>query len=572
MPPDRKEVAAALMDTPIFRSLDDAQLSRVIDVLETGTLTIGETLFREGDQARHFYIILSGKICLTQARQNRQNLITNLTAGDYFGEEALSRRGRRPVTATAGDATQLLRLDARALKLLFREIPSLKANLQIAASTHRLVQHVRLEWLNPEEAVFLMARKHLFFLGEGLAGPALAALVSFSLMGLFYFQLLPGTITPVLLTGLVYLASLGWGIWNYLDWSNDYNIVTNQRVVWLERVAAIYDSRQEAPLTTLLSVGVKTTQVGRWVGFGDVLVRTYTGVMALRRVAHPEQVAFLIEQHWTRSKTISRQAETEAIERTIRQRLKLSAAGPVEPVNQAAKTFHEVEVEVQPGWLQSLFANFFHVRFEDGPVVTYRKHWYILFRETWKPVFLLGMTAGIAFLRLTNLFTLLSHTVVFVACAAAGIGLFLWFLYEYLDWRNDIYQVTPEQIVDSDKKPLGKEERKAAPLENILSIEYQRLGIIGLLLNFGTVSVTIGASRFTFDYVYNPSQVQQDIFRRMNERIEGQKRADAVAERERLSDWIAIYHQNMHPDADPLEDLPPDPAGNFPVPPSPGSF
>jgi hypothetical protein len=87
---------------------------------------------------------------------------------------------------------------------------------------------------------------------------------------------------------------------------------------------------------------------------------------------------------------------------------------------------------------------------------------------------------------------------------------------------------------------------------------------MGLLLNFGTVSITIGACRFTFDYVFNPSQVQQDIFRRMNEHIEGQKRADAEAERERLSDWITIYHQNLHPEADPMQDLPRDAVSDIP--------
>ena len=56
-----------------------------------------------------------------------------------------------------------------------------------------------------------------------------------------------------------------------------------------------------------------------------------------------------------------------------------------------------------------------------------------------------------------------------------------------MDWHNDIYLITPDQVVDVNKKPLGHEERQAAPLKNILGIEYKRLGIIGLLLNFGTV-------------------------------------------------------------------------------------
>ena len=73
-----------------------------------------------------------------------------------------------------------------------------------------------------------------------------------------------------------------WGIWNLLDWGNDYYIVTNQRVIWLERVIGLYESRQEAPLRTVLSVGMESDQLGRIFGFGDVIVRTYTGQIIMR--------------------------------------------------------------------------------------------------------------------------------------------------------------------------------------------------------------------------------------------------------------------------------------------------
>ena len=50
------------------------------------------------------------------------------------------------------------------------------------------------------------------------------------------------------------------------------------------------------------------------------------------------------------------------------------------------------------------------------------------------------------------------------------LPIILWWVYQYLDWRNDIFQVTPDQILDIDKKPFGSEERRAAPLENILAM------------------------------------------------------------------------------------------------------
>ena len=46
---------------------------------------------------------------------------------------------------------------------------------------------------------------------------------------------------------LLGLPALGWIAWTYLDWTNDLYIVTNQRVVYVEKVIGIYDSREEAP-------------------------------------------------------------------------------------------------------------------------------------------------------------------------------------------------------------------------------------------------------------------------------------------------------------------------------------
>jgi hypothetical protein len=102
-----------------------------------------------------------------------------------------------------------------------------------------------------------------------------------------------------------------------------------------------------------------------------------------------------------------------------------------------------------------------------------------------------------------------------------------------------------DQIIDLDRKPLGKIRRRSAPLENVLSIEYERLGILGVLFNFGTVYITVGNTQLTFDHVYNPSEVQQDIFYRMGERLEELRQFEVEKDRERVSEWIASYHRNL---------------------------
>jgi hypothetical protein len=193
---------------------------------------------------------------------------------------------------------------------------------------------------------------------------------------------------------------------------------------------------------------------------------------------------------------------------------------------------------------QNLFANFFRVRFEDKEVVTYRKHWYVLIQRIWIQTLLLFFLGGLLLVRFLGYIAIIPSVAFFVIYFILGLAIFGWWLYNYWDWRNDIYQVTPDQIVDIERKPLGREDKKSAPRENILSIEYERLGLIGLLLNYGTVYINIGATQFCFNYVFDPSQVQQDIFRRMAQRVANKKKMETDADRERFSEWIATYHRN----------------------------
>ena len=123
--------------------------------------------------------------------------------------------------------------------------------------------------------------------------------------------------------------------------------------------------------------------------------------------------------------------------------------------------------------------------------------------------------------------------------------LFGFMAYQYLDWKNDIYQVTAEQIIDVSRKPFGTEDRKAAPLENILSTEYKRTGIIGMLFNFGTVFIMVGGAKFDFSDVADPPSVQQDIIRRQQGRQQKKRDTESFAERERMSEWLAMYHRTM---------------------------
>jgi len=181
--------------------------------------------------------------------------------------------------------------------------------------------------------------------------------------------------------------------------------ITNLRVVWLEVIAGLYESRQEAPLSTILSVGIDRDQIGRILDFGNVMVRTYTVSIPLKNVAHPEQISAIIEEHWRRSMVISQKEDAAAMDKAIRAKLGLL---PAEDANSALIQNRTMGLFCpETGVFPIHLSNIFQVRFDVGEVVTYRKHWFVLIEAIWLQIFLLFLAVGAALGRLFNLYTFL---------------------------------------------------------------------------------------------------------------------------------------------------------------------
>jgi hypothetical protein len=347
-------------------------------------------------------------------------------------------------------------------------------------------------------------------------------------------------------------------VWNYIEWGNDYYIVTNQRVVWLEKIVGLYDSRSEAPLTQILSVSVESDLAGRTFGFGNVLVRTFVGAIPFRHVLHPYQAAHMVEEYWHRAQQVSVQEEKEAFKIALRERLGLLK--PPEEKKEAPKEEKKIVLPrlYKPNFFKLFFANLFKMRLEEGTVITYRKHWFVLIRQVFFPSLIFLGLLGLWAIRLYALAT--SSTLAVVQTLSDGsraldtitvslpllmIPVIGWWIYQYIDWTNDIFRVTGDQILDIDRKPFGTEERRAAPIDNILSTRYERLGFLGYILNFGTVYIDIGSSQFAFEDVLDPAGVQSDVDRRRLARIAAKREAERATERNRMADWMVAYHQNV---------------------------
>lgn len=548
---DVNKSALFLRKIHLFHELTDDQLLEVAEKAIEESFDTDGTILKQGETGESFYLIYSGKVRVCRLRDEREQKLATLVSGDYIGEMELFTGRSREASVIADEPTTLLRFSKETFDEILSTYPSVKPNLDVSVASRKLARTVRFKWLRPNEVVYFIARKHSFFLLQALIVPVMALLLPAFLL---LWGVLTQSTTAISIGVITLVLDLGWIVWSAIDWGNDYYVVTDQRVVWLEKVIGLYDSRNEAPLTEILSVGVESDMVGRILDYGDVIVRTFVGAVPFKRVLHPNQAAHMVEEYWHRSQQASEQAEKEAFKVALRERL-----GLLQPSQEdvASPKEEKVSVTQRPNFLKLFFINLFKQRIEEGDTITYRKHWFVLIKHILLPSIillgLLGLLVGRAYTLVTTsnlaLVTQIDGALVFdtlsVTIPIFMILVFLWWLYQYVDWSNDIFRVTGDQILDIDKKPFGSEERRAAPLDNILGTRYERVGFIGYILNYGTVYIDIGSAQFAFEDVLDPAIVQSDIDRRRLKRISIRKAAEQAAERNRMADWISAYHQNV---------------------------
>lgn len=236
-------------------------------------------------------------------------------------------------------------------------------------------------------------------------------------------------------------------------------------------------------MAAVQSTQTNTSQWGRWLGYGNVAIRTFIGTILFRNIAMPEQVMALIQEQQARAVFGQYRSELRTIKKSIDSRIR---SGP-----KAAVPLGPPPPQVQPNAMRQFLSTMFHLRYEFGGTVTFRTHWFILLKKVGAPSLLLFGLFVLLVSSVSNKFAALSVQATCGLVFVLGIVIFGWWFYQYMDWHNDVYLITFDQVVDVNKKPLGHEQRQAAPLKNILGIEYKRLGIIGLFLNYGTVYIRV---------------------------------------------------------------------------------
>jgi len=113
----------ALRNVSIFSDLSRHELKQLAGWTFELEVPAGEELIREGRLAHEFFVIEDGAV---EVRQEGER-IAELGPGDFFGEVALLKDGRRSATVTTTTETRLIVMSTGEFRLMEEELPSVAA-------------------------------------------------------------------------------------------------------------------------------------------------------------------------------------------------------------------------------------------------------------------------------------------------------------------------------------------------------------------------------------------------------------------------------------------------------------
>lgn len=136
------ETAEFLSSVRLFREFSEVDRVAVAMRLGERGLRKGQVLFREGEPGEEMFVVRRGTIVVSKAVTGKvEQVLTRLTAGDFFGEMSLVDQAPRSATIQAETDVALLALDRRHLEEL------VNVNPRAAVAFFQTLVHVFIERL-----------------------------------------------------------------------------------------------------------------------------------------------------------------------------------------------------------------------------------------------------------------------------------------------------------------------------------------------------------------------------------------------------------------------------------------
>ncbi len=556
----------SLKKTRIFYRLPEKDLKTIAGLLEEKKYPVDEIIFRQGADSGALYIIKSGQVEVS----TEDDVQARLSRRDIFGEIGLIFDEPRTATVVTTRDTDLYILSREDLEYVQQEFPRIASALKLEAKVRQQLQKRDFPGKHPDEYIAAFEHRHPYVLMIRLLPPIIFLLLAilvdvFGLVSWGSVLYVIPNIVVQLFGILLILIGIGWVLWAYLDWANDWYIVTNKRVIHIEEIKFFFYERREIDLDKIHTTQIITPPIiGQLLDIKTLIIQTASagGSVVFDKVLNADRVreqidyqGDLLEEY---SQELAYKEEMHQIRELLYPKLGLeipprSSIGPYIP-EQVLRSKQRL------GCLFKIMGRFYRPshKTKEGDVV-WHKHWYALVLKTWH--LLIMMPISLILLAVMGYFTYagglnkpllqnwgltttapLTLTVFF---SVVTIVLFLGFLWRYIDWQDDAYIVSRDSVTYIEDTPFGfyGVERVDVEFDNIQDISCKRSGILAQILDYGDVVIGTASKEgmVTFKYVARPVQVQMEIWRRMKLHEESIRRRQKLEQRREIIKVIKEY-------------------------------
>jgi CRP-like cAMP-binding protein len=542
----------------------------------------GQNITSQGQPGYTLVILREGAALITALDdRGRQRPRNRLLAPTWYGETSLLHGTQHDVTvravASPGGLTQpllngtdVITLDRRDLQVAFRDRPDLWTPNTSLVKGYEEIKHAKrpYDWMQDGEVLRFQARPHWLWLVIPLLGVLAAFLFLLFITILAEGRLGNGLeVFTALVTGLVLVPLSIFIVFNYRD---DYYAVTNRRVTRRDHLWFVYEARTESPIESIQDITWEAGFWGRLFDFGDLSVRSAARIGAVRfdHVPRPNLVRERILHEKIEAGAAIRGQQRERLRGDVITGLHLTVPIPEErpvlgdAVKQMGKAKRTAPLSGRPvptwwaGMMKKLPGRWGQVALGEatGPTelkeseFLWRKHWIQLLRQAGPPFGFLLLWLAVGWF-LANL----RESILGVNGAALGLpwALILFFLmgwvwWEYEDYRNDIYIVTDDKIIDIEAKPLWLSmRRREGGLDRVQNVLAIQVGLWQNLLNYGNVDIKTAATDegYTFMKVGNPRLVQSIVFQKLDAFRSRQSERQSRDRQREIVDGLDVFRE-----------------------------
>ncbi|MDM8527796.1 cyclic nucleotide-binding domain-containing protein [Anaerolineales bacterium HSG24] len=553
----KQELTQCLQGYPAFAEFTKEALAEFVDRAKYGFCEQGERVIHQGDSRQEFFLVLHGQLRALDTSQTTPRLLNYHTVGAWFGLRSLLYHRPRAATVEVVSDSVVAVFDEEAWHWLYEHQPQTIEALRQVERGYDTPNLTQFPGRQPDEAVVIATKRHVMALLPNLVwpllwliGPAIyfviSSLLQETIIGPWlshqYFRLM-ATVPFISLTLLTFL-------YNYLDWRNDDFIVTTKRVIHIERILFYGEERHEAPLTRVQDVTIVAEGLlSKFFDYRDVAITTAgVGVIRLTSTRQAEAVKNAILQERRQATARVEAADVASLRQAIAQRLdwdevveqNIMAVAEAQGIN-----INHAPTRQLPGVLNYLFPRVKEVAVDpyEGLTLTWRKHYGILLKMAGLPLVLMSLL-GTMFV--ASLIGGGSPSIIHLFLLLGMIANGAWYIWRYDDWHSDTYIVTPNRIIDVESSSFktSGEVRREGTFDHIQNITYNIPNFYSKLFNVGDVTIETAGSKdtFTFEHVFNPSAVQQEIFNRMILHQQRQREQEREATTGQIIDMIGEYH------------------------------